>query len=235
MSRSTLRRVRRLKADHAHTIAEYERRKKEWEELRPSLAVDHLLRIIVVFQYGDPRIDEPLALATHRALSKLGCLKAERVALWRVRDILGAEPPAGDIKSKISARVRQMPDWLLCLCLARFSLKVLGIETPPLTKSASELMPSRSDIGAWPFLPRGVLVPRGKHEHERSFLNEMSVEELLLHFEITQRPEQQRTRHERRFLDEVRARGAGIDVFIIRALEKQQQHATDNRDDRAGE
>ncbi len=234
MSRSTLRRVRRLKADHAHTIAEYERRKNEWEESRPSLAVDHLLRIIVVFQYGDPRIDEPLALATHRALSKLGCLKAERVALWRVRDILEAEPPAGDIKSKISARVRQMPDWLLDLCLARLSM--ILIEAPKLPKSASELKPSISDIKAWPFLPRGVLVPRGKHEHERSFLNEMSVEELLLHFDIIQRPEQQRTRHERRFLDEVRARGAGIDVFIARALEsKQQQHATDNRDDRAGE
>jgi hypothetical protein len=231
MSRpTTLRRIRRLKADYAHTIAEYERRKKEWEELRRSLAVDHLLRIIVVFQYGDPRIDEPLALATHRALSKLGCLKAERVALWRVRDILEAEPPAGDIKSKISARVRQMPDWLLDLCLARLSMILIG--APPLPKSASELKPSISDIKAWPFLPKGVLVPR---RSERSFLDEMSFEELDLHFDIIQRPEQQRTRHERRFLDEVLARGAGIRVFVIRALEKQQQHATDNRDDGAGE
>src|SRR5258708_42442 len=171
MSRSTLRRVRRLKADHAHTIAEYERRKNEREKSRPSLAVDHLLRIIVVFQYGDHRIDEPLALATHRARSKLGCLKAERVALWRVRDILEAEPPAGDIKSKISARVRQMPDWLLDLCLARLSM--ILIEAPPLPKSASELKPSISDIKAWPFLPKGVLVPR---RSERSFLDEMSFE-----------------------------------------------------------
>ena len=233
MSRSTLRRVRRLKADHAHTIAEYERRKKEWEELRPSLAVDHLLRIIVVFQYGDPRIDEPLALATHRALSKLGCLKAERVALWRVRDILEAEPPAGDIKSKISARVRQMPDWLLYLCAAFFSTNALGIEAPPRPKSASELKLSPSDCKAWPFLPQGVLVPRGKRE--RSFLDEMSVEEHLEHLDILQRPEEKRTRRERRFLDDIYARGPGIGVFIIRALEsKQQQHATDNRDDGAG-
>jgi hypothetical protein len=118
MSRSTLRRIRRLQADYAHIIAEYERRKNEWIRSIPSLAVDHLLRIIAVFQYGDPRIDEPLALANRRALSKLGHVEA--AALNRIRGILEGEPPAGDIKSKISARVRQMPEWLLDLCDAYF-------------------------------------------------------------------------------------------------------------------
>ena len=229
MSRSTLRRVRRLKADHAHTIAEYERRKNERNK---SLAVDHLLRIIAVFQYGDPRIDEPLALANRRALSKLGDLEA--VALWRIRRIVEEEPPAGDIRSKISARVRQMPDLLLYLCAAFFSTSALGIEAPPRRKNASELELSQSDSKAWPFLPKGVLVPRGKRE--RSFLDEMSVEELLEYLDILQRPEEKITRRERRFLDDIYARGPGIGVFITRALEsKQQQHATDNRDDRAGE
>ena len=76
MSRSTLRRIRRLQADYAHIIAEYERRKNKWIRSIPSLAVDHLLRIIAVFQYGDPRIDKPLALANRRALSKLGHVEA---------------------------------------------------------------------------------------------------------------------------------------------------------------
>jgi hypothetical protein len=202
MNGSKLRRIRRLKADHAHTIAEYERRKKEWEKSLPSLAVDHLLRIIAVFQYGDPRIDEPLALANRRALSKLGL--GEAFALEHIRGILEGEPPAGDIKSKISARVRQMPDWLLDLCHARISMNVLGIEAPPRPNGASELQRSRSDRDAWPFLPQGVLVPRRKRGP--SFLDEMSVEELLLYRDICRRPEEQRTRHEQRFLDEMYAR-----------------------------
>ena len=49
-------------------MAEYERRKNERNK---SLAVDHLLRIIAVFQYGDPRIDEPLALANLFIASEL--------------------------------------------------------------------------------------------------------------------------------------------------------------------
>jgi hypothetical protein len=228
MSRSTLRRIQRLKADYAYTIAEYERRKNEWVKSIPLLAVDHLLRIIAVFQYGDPRIDEPLALANRRALSKLGHVEA--VALDRIRGILEGEPPAGDIKSKISARVRQMPDWLLDLCNARLSMGVLGIEAPPVPKSASELKQSRSDREAWPFLPQGVLVPCGKRE--RSFLDEMSVEELLLYCDIRRTPEEQRTRHEHRFLDEMHARDpkTRVDSTIE---SNQQEHATDNPDDGA--
>jgi hypothetical protein len=157
MSGSKLRRIRRLKADYAPIIAEYERRKKEWIKSIPSSAVDHLLRIIAVFQYGDPRIDEPLARANLRALSKLG--HVERVALDRIRRILEGEPPAGDIKSKISARVRQMPDWLLDLCDARLSMGVLGIEAPPHSKRVERIWrreglkvpPNPSAVGSgWP-------------------------------------------------------------------------------------
>jgi hypothetical protein len=229
MNGSKLRRIRRLKADHAHTIAEYERRKKEREESLPSLAVDHLLRIIAVFQYGDPRIDEPLALANRRALSKLGHVEA--VALKRIREILEGEPPAGDINSKISARVRQMPDWLLNLCGARISMNVLGIEAPPVPNGASELQRSKSDRKTWPFLPQGVLVPR---KREPSFLDEMSVEELILYPHILRRPEEQRTRHEQRFLDEMHARDprTGVDSTTE---SNQQDHAIDNPDDGADE
>jgi hypothetical protein len=230
MNGSKLRRIRRLKADHAHTIAEYERRKKEWEESLPSLAVDHLLRIIAVFQYGDPRIDEPLALANRRALSKLGDVEA--FALKRIRGILKREPPAGDIKSKISARVRQMPDWLLDLCDARISMNVLGIKAPPLPNGASELEQSKSDREAWPFLPHGVLVPRRKREP--SFLDEMSFEELLLYPYIRRMPEEQRTRHEQRFLGEMHARGP-MPRFDSMTESNQQEHAIDSPDDGADE
>src|ERR1700694_4905859 len=111
MSRSnTLRRIRRLRADAAPIIAELDRRKSDWAKSVPFFAENHLLRIIAVFQYGEPRIDEALALAYRRALSKLG--GSDALALFHLREILEREPPAGDIKSKISTRVRQMPDWL---------------------------------------------------------------------------------------------------------------------------
>ena len=55
MSRSTLRRIRRLRAASAPVIAELHRRESKWEESLPSLAHDHLLSVIALFQYGEPR------------------------------------------------------------------------------------------------------------------------------------------------------------------------------------
>jgi len=52
MSRSTLRRIRRLRAASAPVI---HRRENKWEESLPSLAHDHLLSVIALFQYGEPR------------------------------------------------------------------------------------------------------------------------------------------------------------------------------------
>jgi hypothetical protein len=203
MSRSTLRRIRRLKADYAPTIAEYKRRKNEWKESLPSNAEDHLLRIIALFEYGDPRIDEPLALAYRRALTKLGT--HEGVALDRLRANLEREPPAGDIKSKISARLRQVPDWLIYFCSARLSMNVLGIKRPVLPKKVFNLKAAKSDRDAWPFLPQGVLEPRrirrdSFYRTMSRFYSTMSPEELLTYMDIQRRPEEEWTRREHRFV-----------------------------------
>src|SRR5216684_8950921 len=107
MSRSTLRRIRRLGDAAKPVIAELDRRKKEFADSIPTLAEEHLLRVIIVFRYGEPRIEEPLALACERALSKLDRDKALSIGHWR--RILEEEPPAGDIKVKISTWVGQMP------------------------------------------------------------------------------------------------------------------------------
>jgi hypothetical protein len=56
-----LRRIRRLRADAAG-----DRRRRDWDDSLPFVAEDHLLRVIIVFRYGEPRIDEPLALAYRR-------------------------------------------------------------------------------------------------------------------------------------------------------------------------
>jgi hypothetical protein len=49
MSRSKLRHIKRLRTYAALLIAERNRREKEREDSRPSLAEDHLLRVILVF------------------------------------------------------------------------------------------------------------------------------------------------------------------------------------------
>jgi hypothetical protein len=240
MSRSTLRRVRRLKAQAAPIIAELDRRKSEWENSLPSLAEDHLLRIIAVFQYGEPRIDEALALAYRRALSKLDPERFrvfgradEEFALLRMREILEKEPPVGEIKSKICSRIGKVPDWLRYFCGASISTSLLGMEHHPLPQNVFKLKPAKSDRDAWPYLPQGVLEPRGDQSSREltRFMHEMSLEELISYLDIRRKPEHEWTRHEHRFIEEMHARESSTRGPDSR----QEEHAADNSDDGAGQ
>jgi hypothetical protein len=154
-----LRQVRRLKAEAAPLIAERNRREKYWlEKVVPPLAEEHLLRVILVFRYGKPRIDEPLALAHERALSKLGIDEASSIK--HVRRILEKESPNGDFKSEFCTWVGQMPDWLRYLCVANISMNILKLEVPlPPLSLLHKLSLTTSDMDAWPLLPQGMLEP----------------------------------------------------------------------------
>jgi hypothetical protein len=242
MSRSTLRRIRRLTADAAPVIAELERRQSEWVKSLPLLAENHLLRIIAVFQYGEPRIDEALALAYRRALSKLDTITVrilgrgpdEEIVLLLLREILEKEPPVGEIKSKISSRIGQVPDWLRYFCCASISTTLLGMEHHPLANNVRELKPTKSDRGAWPFLPQGVLEPRGNQE-QHSFIQKMSLEELMSYLTILRKPDDERTRQDHRFMREMYARESSTRVRESTTESKQKEHAADNSDDGAGQ
>jgi len=211
MSRFTLRRIRRLRADAAPVIAELGRRRRDWANSLPRLAEDHLLSVIIVFRYGEPGTVEPLALAYRRALSNLAGNEQwplpDLRAVPHLRAVLEAEPPAGDIKSKISTSVRQMPDWLRYFCRANLSMRLLGLEAPPLPKRLIKLFqPSEADEKAWPLLPQGILEPRRDDGEQDRFWNEMSREEQTFYLAIWVKPENQRTRRERRSLRELNAR-----------------------------
>jgi hypothetical protein len=220
MSLSKLRQIRRLKTLAAPVIAERDRRVKEWMESLPSLAEKHLLRVILVFRYGEPRIDEPLALAYHRALSKandpprivdpLGkgnSSPIESLALDHFRTILEREPPEEDIKQKISTWVKQMPDWLRHLCSTRSSMGLLKLESPPLGEDRRKFYRTKSDRRAWPMLPQGMLKPAPDYGNEDyRIIEQMSAEEAMTFITIHEKPEEEWTRRERRFVDEVFAR-----------------------------
>lgn len=217
MSRATLRRIRRLSKKAAPLIAELDRRQKAYEKSLPSQAENHLLSVIWVFRYGEPRIDEPLALAYDRAMSKakvntVGLVRFvpdeddEDTSLDRMREILEKEPPGGDIRSKISICIRQVPYWLRRLCSTNLSMRLLGLEILPIPEDF-KLELSKSDRDAWPSLPQGILEPRRHYGTELRFIEQMSAVELTSFIEIQKKPQDEWTRQELRFIREIRARG----------------------------
>ena len=224
MSRSTLRKVRRLKAVTAPLIADLDRRKSEWEESLPFLALGHLLRIIAVFQYGQPQIDEPLARAYSRALSKLG--GHEAFALLQLRKMLEEDPFDGRSKSKLSNLLQEIPEWLLNFCEAYISMNLLGLEHPQWSESVSELTLAKSDKNAWPYLPQGV--PERRHKGRNLAI---SLEESKNYLDISRKPQEEWTRHERRFIREIRARALSKNGMTE---SKQKEQVVDDLDDGAG-
>jgi len=178
-----LKQISRLKVRAAPLIAERNRIEKIWrEKVVPRLAEEHLLRVILVYRYGKPRIDEPLARAHKRGLLKLGV--DEGAAVNEMRRILKEESARGkyqvpyvavtaesirrlraqnDIKPQISKWVGQMPDWLRHLCVADISMVVLGLQPPKSALDVLKLWPTDSDFSAWPLLPQGKLEPLPEH------------------------------------------------------------------------
>ena len=212
MSRS-VRTIRRLRA----AVAKLDRNERHLEIQLPHLAEDHLLRVITVFRYGEPRIDEPLALAYSRGLPQLAAMArpytgrraapmTEATALEHLRRILERELPADGLRSKIYASVRQMPDWLRYLCVTNRSMKILGLELLPLSNDVLKLRCKKSDVYAWPRLPQGMLEPRRDYGQEYRIVEEMSWEELIAYKGIIERPEEEWTRLEHRFVQEMDAR-----------------------------
>ena len=70
MSRATLRRIQRLTAEAAPAIAELARR-REFKSEKGKWAQSHLLALVAISRYGEPRIVEPLHDAYERALKAL--------------------------------------------------------------------------------------------------------------------------------------------------------------------
>jgi hypothetical protein len=174
--------------------------------------------VIAVFRYGKPQIDEPLADAYDRAILELKRITGESRDNWQetelavldgLRWILESESPddSDDIKSKLSAQVRQMPDWLRYLCATNFSMNILGLETLS-DDLLSRLRRAKSDRHFWPHLPQGILEPQRDYGEQNRFMEKMSLEELMAYTWILEKPEDEWTRHQHRFIEEMDARDA---------------------------
>jgi hypothetical protein len=174
--------------------------------------------VILVFRHGQPRIDEPLALAYRRALKIVGPVSLnddegnpsnlmEILALDDFRRTLEREQPNGNMKQKISAWVNQMPDWLRYLCDTGMSMVLLNPKSQPLPEDIRrKFRRTKSDELAWPNLPQGMLQPRPAADEHFRFVERPSVEEALSALRIYEKPKREWTRRERRFIDELFAR-----------------------------
>jgi hypothetical protein len=185
-------------------ISKGDRRQRHGKNSILSLAEDHLLRVILVFRYGEPRIEEPLALAYRRALSKLEVNEVS--SLNHMRRILEEEPPAGDIKSKISTSVRHMPYWLRYRCCADWSMQLLGLKIPSLPKQVIKPAPTKSDRGAWPLPPQRIFEPRPDDDEPYRFVKEPSLKELIRYLTIMKKPEEEWTPREHKFIEAIETR-----------------------------
>ena len=83
-------------------------------------------------------------------------------------------------------------------------MRILGLDAPPLSQDVFKLQPAKSDWGAWPLLPQEMLEPRRYYdEQEHRIMKEMSLKELMSYLRIMGKPENEWTRHERQFIEDV--------------------------------
>jgi hypothetical protein len=225
-----LRKAYRLADEAAPVLAERARRRPQLAKLireyarkrtaeKAPLAQQHLLRVIAVWRYGNPKINEPLKDAYERALSKhrsesrlekyetLAPGSIEREMLRLVTERLKNEHPDGNIDKRFSALIQEMPYWLYVLCdVAR---SVAELQLPERPQVEFHFAVTNADKDAWPALPQGVLEPRAPQEQfDLNGKPNMTIEEALEIIRITAKPENRWLRSERKFFREVTRRMA---------------------------
>jgi hypothetical protein len=158
VTRITNRRLSRLEKLVASVVAERKRREPEEVAWQLQSARNHATKLVTLILHGDPRIDEPLAIAWQRAVTKLGLVDIHQVLLpYRLGDVVAALP--GDTENAKFAHVLcSAPRWLLHFCMASLDCFVLGIELPKSSEPAPECgRDGLRDMKSWPDLPTGTI------------------------------------------------------------------------------
>jgi hypothetical protein len=238
MSRALRQKLRRLKAEAAPVIAAREQYERGGDENLRVVAKRHLLRVIAVYRYGDPKIDEPLESAYERAMLKLGCdirveMKndvvqtvmlqiaiiegrdtsdlqnlSENQALVLFENTLRKEHSDGDINLQLAVLIKEVPDWLLFFTKAGASGDLLGIDVPDAPASLFGLAPESADD--FDLWPDlpKGILKRYSDADTRAFYR--NDEEMAACTAIMLKPKARRTRNEIRFVQDL-CRRNGID------------------------
>jgi hypothetical protein len=138
-------------------VAERNRRAPERAACLRQVAFAHAIKLATLILHGNPKIEEPLALAWDRALDHLGLTNAPQAVLSdRLRAVVAGLPGDTEI-AKIAHVLSSAPSWLLKFCRAAIDCCVLGMEFP----KSSEPAPKWSRDGlrncSWPGLPTGTI------------------------------------------------------------------------------
>jgi hypothetical protein len=159
MTRANRRRLSRLEKLAEPVIVERKRREAEIVGKFRDAAGDHAVRLAVVILYGEPKIDEPLALAWSRALAHLELADTDEKMLRLLLHLqILKTQPGGSEDAKLAHVLASAPQWLLTFCAAHRDAEVLGFdlpkhpEPPPIPGADA-----RKDMQAWPLLPTGTL------------------------------------------------------------------------------
>jgi hypothetical protein len=153
------RRLSRLEKLVASAVAERKRREPEKAAWQRQAALDHTTKLVTLILYGDPQIEEPLAIAWKRALDRLGLGNEPEEVLPDRLGAVVADLPGDTENPKIAGVFNSAPSWLLNFCSAWRDCFVLGFELPKSSEPAPEYGRDglREARDAWPDLPKGTI------------------------------------------------------------------------------
>jgi hypothetical protein len=115
-------------------------------------------KVVTVILHGEPRLDEPLAIAWDRALSHLGLGGTRQILIPCYLIAVLAALPGDTENAKIARVFSSAPSWLLHFCMASLDCFVLGIELSKSSEPAPECgRDGLRDMRSWPDLPKGTI------------------------------------------------------------------------------
>jgi hypothetical protein len=193
------------------TAAERKRRNTALAEWRRSSARDHAMILVALIVHGDPKIDEPLDIAWHRALEQLGL---ERLADFtpsahvaaRLRPVLLPQLPGDTENAKLAHVLNSGPTWLIKFCHAWMDARVLGFELQqdPSFRLEFGRIGLREGVDSWPDLPKGTLAAGGPIA--KSPFDILSSEESIDLLNLFENGQDSWSRRDRRRFSEIMAK-----------------------------
>jgi hypothetical protein len=157
-------------------------------------------RLGALVLYGEPKLDEPLALAWQRCLTLVDVKSpganhyvdfAEALLFRRLMTDLPGENETEKFKYTLS----KAPIWLLRFTSAKVTAYLIGIACPDLSAAPAWGRVGLKDARNWPLLPQGTL-QAGDPIKESDF--PVSEEDAFFLFDVLRKDESQWTRQEHR-------------------------------------
>jgi hypothetical protein len=164
MNQITNRRLCRVEKQAEPIIAERPRKEAADAARLRKAARDHATKVVTLILHGDPRIDEPLAVAWGRALGNLGLTDIPPAEIpIRLRARVLADLPGETENTKFTHVLSTAPQWLLAFCMCVIDAHYLGIGLPhePGPTPEPGMDGVRDSLDSWPDLPTGTLEAGG--------------------------------------------------------------------------